>query len=62
MIHFEPEFAIFHPISRPEQVWILSPNWITVHNLLTGETATLSYLHFNTELHKRGFYKAKVKT
>jgi hypothetical protein len=22
MIHFEPDYAVFHPVSRPEQVWI----------------------------------------
>jgi hypothetical protein len=54
MTHFEPEFTIFHPIGRPEQVWILTPRWVTVHNLLDGSTATISYVAFNTELVKRG--------
>jgi hypothetical protein len=52
MTVLDGDFCIFHPTSRPEQVWILTQQWVTVHNMLDGSTATVSYIRFNTELMK----------
>jgi hypothetical protein len=60
MMTFDGDVVVFRPESRRETIWILTPQWVTVHNMLDGSTATLSYLAFNTELHKRGYWKGKA--
>lgn len=50
---------IFRPESCPWQVWILTEHYVTVVNTKLGESATLPFLAFNTELHKRGFFKGR---
>lgn len=50
---------IFQPQSCPWQVWILTEDYVTVVNNKLGTSATLPFLAFNTELHKRGYYRGK---
>lgn len=54
--------TIFQPESAPHQIWILTERFVTVVNNRLGVSATLPFIAFNTELHKRGFFqKAKEK-